>query len=126
MIVMFQMPLYSIHSDVFRSKPYRQFNKYVLRRLDLSSRESLRLFHSRAQCTVESYTKVIKKYVSYSKDKRESAFPATERSVRSFIDSLDIMEDRTTLNLLKPSFVFAQKCRDDPLISFNSCVESRI
>ena len=32
----------------------------------------------------------------------------------------DILEDRTTLNLLKPSFIFAQKCRDDPLISFNS------
>ena len=88
--------------------------------MDLSSRESLRLFHSRSQSTVESYTKVMKKYVRYSREEGKSAFPATERSVRSFIDSLDILEDRTTLNLLKPSFVFAQKCRDDPLISFNS------
>ena len=118
---MFQtMPLYSIHSEVFSTKPYRQFKKYVLRRLDLSSKESLRLFHSRSQGTVESYTKVIKKYVLYSKDENKQAFPATERSVRSFINSLDILEDKTTLNLLKPSFVFAQKCRDDPLISFNS------
>lgn len=114
------MPLYSVHSDVFSSKPYRQFKKYILRRLDLSSRETVRLFHSRAQSTVESYTKVIKKYVRHSKEERKPAFPATERSVRSFIDSLDILEDRTTLNLLKPSFIFAQKCRDDPLISFNS------
>ena len=62
---MFQiMPLYSIHSDVFSSKSYIvQFKKYVLRRMDFSSRESLRLFHSRSQGTVESYTKVIKKYV---------------------------------------------------------------
>ena len=81
---------------VFNSKLYRQFNKYVLRRMDLSSRESLRLFHSRSQSTVESYTKVIRKYVLYSKEERKSAFPATERSVRSFIDSLDILEDRTT------------------------------
>ena len=114
------MALYSVHSDVFSSKPYRQFKKYILRRLDLSSRETVRLFHSRAQSTVESYTKVIKKYVRHSKEERKPAFPATERSVRSFIDSLDILEDRTTLNLLKPSFIFAQKCRDDPLISFNS------
>ena len=114
------MPLYSVHSDVFSSKPYRQFKKYILRRLDLSSRETVRLFHSRAQSTVESYTKVIKKYVRHSKEERKPTFPATERSVRSFIDSLDILEDRTTLNLLKPSFIFAQKCRDDPLISFNS------
>ena len=114
------MPLYSIHSEVFSTKPYRQFKKYVLRRMDLSSKESLRLFHSRSQGTVESYTKVIKKYVLYSKDENKPAFPATERSVRSFINSLDILEDKTTLNLLKPSFVFAQKCRDDPLISFNS------
>ena len=114
------MPLYSVHSDVFSSKPYRQFKKYILRRLDLSSRETVRLFHSRAQSTVESYTKVIKKYVRHSKEERKPAFPATERSVRTFIDSLDILEDRTTLNLLKPSFIFAQKCRDDPLISFNS------
>ena len=56
----------------------------------------------------------------FKEEERKSAFPATERSVRSFIDSLDILEDRTTLNLLKPSFVFAQKCRNDPLISFNS------
>ena len=114
------MPLYSVHSDVISSKPVRQFKKYILRRLDLSSRETVRLFHSRAQSTVESYTKVIKKYVRHSKEERKPAFPATERSVRSFIDSLDILEDRTTLNLLKPSFIFAQKCRDDPLISFNS------
>ena len=114
------MPLYSVHSDVFSSKPYRQFKKYILRRLDLSSRETVRLFHSRAQSTVESYTKVIKKYVRHSKEERKPAFPATERSVRSFIDSLDILEDRSTLNLLKPSFIFAQKCRNDPLISFNS------
>ena len=114
------MPLYSVHSDVFSSKPYRQFKKYILRRLDLSSRETVRLFHSRAQSTVESYTKVIKKYVRHSKEERKPAFPATERSVRSFIDSLDILEDRSTLNLLKASFIFAQKCRNDPLISFNS------
>ena len=112
--------MYSIHSDVFNSKPYRQFNKYVLMPMDLSSRESKRLFHSWSQSTVESYTKVIEKYVLYSKEERKSAFPATERSVRAFIDSLNILEDRTKLNLLKPSFVFAQKCRDDPLISFNS------
>ena len=47
------MPLYSVHSDVISSKPVRQFKKYILRRLDLSSRETVRLFHSRAQSTVE-------------------------------------------------------------------------
>ena len=114
------MPPYSVCSDVYKTKPYRQFVKYVLRHLDLPRKESLRMYHSRSQGTVISYTKVIKKYVRFSKKERKTVYPATERSVRNFIDSLDIEKDRTTLNLLKPSFVFAQKCRNDPLISFNS------
>ena len=118
---MFQiMPLYSVGNEVIRSRPFRQFKKYVLTGCELSTKESLRLFHSRAESTVTSYSKVLKKYVKYSHRGDSSAFPATEKSVRDFIDSLDILEDRTTLNMLKPSFVFAQKCRNDPLISFNS------
>ena len=54
------MPFYSIHSDMFTSKLYKQFKKYVLRQLDLSSKESLRLFHSWALDMAESYIKVIK------------------------------------------------------------------
>ena len=114
------MSPYSVSREVLDSKSFQQFKRFVLRGLTLSPKESLRFYHSRAQGTVISYTRVMELYVLFSRDEGRSAYPATEASVRAFINSLDIEEDRTTLRLLKPSFVFAQRCRGDPLISFNS------
>ena len=106
-----------IDNSVFKTKKFLQFDKYILRNLSMSGKEKLRLYHSRSEDTVKSYVKVIKKFVNYSAGE---PFPATETSVRQFVNSLSIEDDKTTLTLLKPSFVFAQKCRNDPLISFNT------
>ena len=108
---------YIIDKNVYKSKKFLQFEKYILRGLQMPDKEKMRLFHSRAEDTIHSYTKVIKEYVKFSEDE---PFPATELSVRHFINSLSVEEDRTTLKLVKSSFVFAQKCRSDPMISFNT------
>ena len=108
---------YSINKEVLNTKKFKQFDKYVLRGMKLSDREKMRLYHSRAEDTIVSYTKVVKQYVLESRD---PVYPVTEKSVRKFIDTLDVEEDRTTLKLLKPSLIFTQKCRSDPNISFNT------
>ena len=93
---------YMIDNSVFKTKKFLQFDKYILRNLSMSGKEKLRLYHSRSEDTVKSYVKVIKKFVNYSAGE---PFPVTETSVRQFVNSLSIEDDKTTLTLLKPSFV---------------------
>ena len=82
---------YIIDESVYKSKKFSQFEKYILRGLQMPDKEKMRLFHSRAEDTIHSYTKVIKEYVKFSEDE---PFPATERSVRLFINSLSVEEDQ--------------------------------
>ena len=84
------MQAYSVEKNVYKCKPFRRFERYICRGLEISSKEKLRLFHSRAEATVKAYSKVIKKYVRFSKSEDISPFPITEMSVRQFIDTLDL------------------------------------
>lgn len=111
---------YLLHKKVFRTDSYLLFDKYILRDLEFSSKEKMRLFHSRSPDTVKVYSKIMKRYVKFSRKKRSEPYPLTELSVRKFIDSLDIEKDRGQISNIKPAFNYAQKVRGDPPISFTT------
>ena len=114
------MNVYSVDKNVFKSKPFRRFDRYICRDLEISQREKMRLFHSRAESTVKLYTKVIKNYVRFSKSENFPAFPVTEKSVRQFIDNLELKKHKSMFYLIKPSLIFCKNVRGDPEISFNT------
>ena len=47
-------------------------------------------------------------------------FPITETSLRRYIDTLDVEEDRGKFSLIKPAVMFVKKLRDEPKMSFNT------
>ena len=75
------MNVYSVNDNVFKTKTFRRFEKYVCKDLDITSKEKTRLYHGRAEATVSSYTNVIKKYVKFSKKSHITPFPVSERNV---------------------------------------------
>ena len=100
---------------------FLQFDKYMLRRKGYRKEMKLRLYHSRAEGTIRAYTGVIKSYVTYMhKEEDASPFPVTESSLRRYIDSLDLYEDRSKFANIKPAMMFVRKARSDPEFSFNS------
>ena len=109
-----------IDENVFESESYRLFERYIVRDLRFSSKEKMRMFHSRSPDTVKVYAKVMKKYVKFSKKIRKNPFPVSERRIRDFIDTLDLKSDKGIVHILKSSFQFTQKVRGDPEISFTS------
>ena len=114
------MNVYSVNKNVFGSKSFRRFDKYICKDLELSSKEKLRLFHSRAEATVKAYTKVVGKYVKFAKAEDFPPFPTTELTIRQFLDTLDLVKDRSMFSLIKPSLMFTKNVRGDPDISFNT------
>ena len=111
---------YKIDYKVFELKPFKYFHRYILKDLDFSRKERMRLFHSRSPDTIYSYAKVIRKYVKFAKRKKENPFPVNEKIIRKFIDSLDMSKDRGIIPVMKASFQFTQKIRGDSPISFTS------
>ena len=111
---------YAVDNDSYNSEAFMQFEKYFLQGLHSSRKEKMRLFHSRAEGTVKSYLRIVKSYVKYSREENVEPFPVTENSIRRYIDTLDLESDRGKFDLIKPSMIFLQKCRNDPKISFNS------
>ena len=104
-----------------RSRTFLQFDKYMLRRKGYRKEMKLRLYHSRAEGTIRTYTGVIKSYVTYMHEKEDaSPFPVTESSLRRYIESLDLYEDRSKFANIKPAMMFVRKARNDPEFSFNS------
>lgn len=114
------MNVYSVNKNVFKTKAFKRFDRYVCRDQEMSNKEKLRLFHARAESTVKSYTNVIRKYVKFSESESADPFPVNEVKVRRFIDSLDLEEDRSMFSLIKPSLTYAKNVRSDPDISFNT------
>ena len=110
----------SLHKKVFNCTAYVLFEKYILRDVEYSSKEKIRLYHSRSPDTVKIYSKVMKRYVKFSRKTSNEPYPVTELSVRKFIDSLDIEKDRGQVSIMKPAFTFAQKVRGDAPISFTA------
>ena len=102
------MNVYSVNNNVYKTKTFRRFDKYVCKDLDISCKEKLRIYHGRAEATVSSYVNVVKKYVKYSKKTNSNPFPATETNVRKFIDSLDLTKHRSLFRLIKPSLVYCK------------------
>ena len=79
-----------------RSRTFLQFDKYMLRRKGYRKERKIRYYHSRAEGTIKAYTCIIKSYVKYMYKKEDaSPFPVTESSLRRYIDSLDLYEDRS-------------------------------
>ena len=111
---------YLLHKKVFNCTAYVLFEKYILRDVEYSSKEKIRLYHSRSPDTVKVYSKVMKRYVKFSRKTSNEPYPVTELSVRKFIDSLDIEKDRSQVSIIKPAFTFTQKVRGDPPISFTA------
>ena len=111
---------YMINEKVFESDSFKSFDRYIVRDLKFSSREKMRMFHSRSPDTVKTYIRVIKKYVKFCKKSKKGPYPVTERKIREFIDTLDLTKDRGIVPVLKSSFQFSQKVRGDPEISFTS------
>ena len=105
---------------LLHKKPYVLFEKYVLRDVEYSRIEKLRLFHSRSPDTVKVYSKVMRRYVKFARKTRFEPYPVTEVSIRKFIDTLDIEKDRGQVPYIKPAFTFAQKVRGDPATSFTA------
>ena len=104
-----------------RARTFLQFDKYMLRRKGYRKEMKLRLYHSRAQGTIKAYTGVIKSYVTYMHEEEDaSPFPVTESSLRRYIESLDLYEDRSKFANIKPAIMFVRKARSDPEFSFNS------
>ena len=114
------MNVYSVNDNVFKTKTFRRFEKYVCKDLNITSKEKTRLYHGRAEATVSSYTNVIKKYVKFSKKSHITPFPVSERNVRLFIDGLDLAKDRSMFRVIKPALVYCKNVRGDPDISFNT------
>ena len=103
------------------SRTFKQFDKYMLRRKGYRKERKLRLYHSRAQGTIRAYTAVVKDYVTYMhEEENANPFPVTESSLRRYIDSLDLYEDRSKFVNIKPAMMFVRKARSDPEFSFNS------
>ena len=111
---------YLLHKKVFDTNSYVLFEKYILRDVEFSRKEKMRLFHSRSPDTVKVYSKVMKRYVKFARRSDFEPYPVTEVSIRKFIDSLDIEKDRGQVPNIKSAFTFAQKIRGDPAISFTS------
>ena len=114
------MNVYSVNNNVYKTKTFHRFDKYVCKDLDISCKEKLRIYHGRAEATVKSYVNVVKRYVKYSKKANINPFPASETNVRKFIDSLDLAKHRSLFRLIKPSLVYCKNVRGDPDISFNT------
>ena len=51
---------------------------------------------------------------------RSNPFPITDTSLRRYIDTLDVEEDRGKFSLIKPAVMFVKKLRDEPKTSFNT------
>ena len=103
------------------SRTFKQFDKYMLRRKGYRKERKLRLYHSRAQGTIRAYTAVVKDYVTYMhEEENANPFPVTESSLRRYIDSLDLYEERAKFVNIKPAMMFVRKARSDPEFSFNS------
>ena len=114
------IPAYHME-DIKRLRTFLQFDKYMLRRKGYRREMKIRYYHSRAEGTIKSYTRVIKSYVKYMHRKEDaSPFPVTEGSLRRYIDSLDLYRDRSKFAIIKPAMIFVKKVRNDPEISFNS------
>ena len=104
-----------------KSRAFAQFKKYFLRGKNFSAEKIMRCFFSKAKGTIVAYTRVIKNYVKYMMRKEDSEpFPITESSLRRYVDSLDLEEDRGKFPLIKPAVMFVKKLREEPDMSFNS------
>ena len=62
------MNVYSVNSNVFQTKSFKRFDRYL------------------TENTVKSYTNVIRKYVKFAKSESLDPFPVNEIKVRRFID----------------------------------------
>ena len=114
------MPAYD-RKSAKRTRAFARFKKYFLRGKNLSAEKMIRLFFSKAQGTIVQYTRVIKSYVRYMLRREKSEpFPITESSLRRYIGSLNLEEDRGKFPLIKPAVMFVKKLRDEPVMSFNS------
>ena len=72
---------YLLHKKVFQTDSYMLFDKYVLRDIEYSRKEKMRLFHSRSPATVKVYSKIMKRFVRFSRKQRSEPYPLTELSV---------------------------------------------
>ena len=114
------MPAYD-RKSAKKTRAFARFKKYFLRGLNFSVEKMMRCFFSKAQGTIVQYTRVIKSYVKYMIRRENSEpFPITESSLRRYIGSLSLKEDRGKFPLVKPAVMFVRKLRDEPLMSFNS------
>ena len=114
------MPAYD-RKSAKRTRAFARFKKYFLRGKNFSAEKMMRLFFSKAQGTIVQYTRVIKSYVRYMLRREKSEpFPITESSLRRYIGSLNLEEDRGKFPLVKPAVMFVKKLRDEPAMSFNS------
>ena len=87
------MPAYQ-RENINHSRTFLQFDKYLLRRKGYRKETKIRYFHSKAEGTIKSYTRVIKDYVKYMHRKEDATpFPVTESSLRRYIKSLDLYDD---------------------------------
>ena len=114
------MPAYD-RKSAKRTRAFARFKKYFLRGKNFSAEKMMRLFFSKAQGTIVQYTRVIKSYVRYMLRREKSEpFPITESSLRRYIGSLNLEEDRGKFPLVKPAVMFVKKLRSEPTMSFNS------
>ena len=126
---------------VVGSRAFDKFKKYFLKGMGYPKEMKIRLFNSKAKGTIVAYTRIVKSYVRYTilyshnsifhfkhirhfrymkRKERSNPFPITETSLRRYIGTLDVEEDRGKFPLIKPAVMFVKKLRNEPKTSFNT------
>ena len=114
------MPAYD-RKAARKSRTYRKFRKYILRRLGISKRQRFRLYFSKAEGTIKAYTKIIEGYVKYMHRKEHAdAYPITDTSLARYIDSLSTKKHRAKFPMIKSAVIFAKECRNERRITFRT------